>query len=67
MGKLLKMLCATLNTAKSTTEGQDGGICIGTGTSKANQVSYNGRVYKKGDPDYDEMRKKALSELERFK
>ena len=68
------MFCATLNMGKWMTketfasggrEGQDGGICVGSGSANPNEVSYYGKVYKKGDPDYEAMRKLAIQELKR--
>ena len=52
-------------------EGQNGGIAIGTGHAKADEISLNGVLIKSTDSGYDELResiiKKAFRNMGLFK
>lgn len=52
-------------------EGQNGGIAIGTGHAKADEISLHGVLIKSTDPGYNELResiiKNALRNMGLFK
>ena len=41
-------------------EGQNGGIAIGSGHAKADEISLNGVLIKSTDPEYDELRESII-------
>lgn len=43
-------------------KGQQGGICIGTGSAKAGEISINVKVYKETDPEYEQLREQILKD-----
>lgn len=43
-------------------KGQQGGICIGSGSAKAGEISINGKIYKEGDPEYDQLYEQIMKD-----
>ena len=44
-------------------EGQNGGIAIGTGHAKADEISLNGVKVKSTDPGYNELRESIIQNV----
>ena len=44
-------------------EGQNGGIAIGTGHAKADEISLHGVLFKSTDPGYNELRESIMQSV----